>query len=115
MGFPLLESHNKHFDYKPWGMSVISTPGLEQIIKTQEAPTPLLLGFLLVSLTLAIGVAISPRRMLKILSLGQRALEQRTAQQLSPAYLTVLRALAVSVAMGLVVQLIRWAVTGVAP
>jgi hypothetical protein len=80
--------------------------------QTQEVPTPLLLGFYLVALTIAAGVAIAPRRMLKILSLG---LGQRAARQVSSRHLSVVRALAVSVAAGIVVMLITWAVTGIAP
>ena len=80
------------------------------MLKAQEVPTPLLLGFYLVALTIATGVAIAPRRMLKMMSLGQRA-----ARQVSSTHLSVLRALAVSVAAAIVVMLIRWGVTGIAP
>ena len=80
-------------------------------MKPEQVPAPLLLGFFLVALAIAGGIAIAPRRVLNVLFfLAQSAVRQLTSSQLYG-----LRVLAAFVAVAITILLIKWGVTGVAP
>ena len=89
--------------------SVISTL-TTQTPTSDQVPTPLLAGFLIVVVVLLGILAVAPRRVIKWLWLGNPAIDQ-----MGPTEMRTMRIATGILAVWLLFLLVRWKVSGVLP